>query len=254
MGRTRSAVLKIFIASIASTAAILLFLDLAAIASGSGGCDSSVPAPLAGATELNYAFSELISLGWLSASDRAVFVGPDAIAAVVIARHLGIQAVIVAQATACCALPFDGESFDFVFSAALDRARVPARMVLEMERVLRPGRVGAIFRVKRGSALGSGRLYGLMKAAAPVASLLRFSDVIGARAMNGSAMVVFRKHRRGGEGNRSAARGSSDKTQCKERMTIMPWILGDVIELAWTAIVVGTGRFGVGSNLFEDVS
>lgn len=248
MGTTRSAVLKIVIASIASTAVILLLLDLAATAIGSGGCDSSVPSPLAGAMELDSAFRELISLGWLAADDRAVFVGPDAVPAAVIARQLGLPAAISAPATACCALPFDGDSFDFAFSAALDRARVPARVVLEMERVLRPGRVGAIFRLRRGS--GSGRPEGLMRAAAPVASLLRFSDVIGAQAMNGSAMVVFRKHRRVGGGSGSTVRWSGGDTQCKDRMTIMPWILSDVIELARATIVVGTGRFGIGTDLF----
>ncbi|KAI0527147.1 hypothetical protein KFK09_002745 [Dendrobium nobile] len=248
MGTTRSAVLKVLIASIASTAAILLLFDIAAIAAGSGGCDSSVPAPLAGAMELDSAFRELISLGWLGEGDHAVFVGPDAIAAAVIAQRMGLPGAIATPTTACCALPFDADSFDFAFSAALDRARVPARVVLEMERVLRPGQVGAIFRLRRASGLG--RPEELMKAAAPVASLLRFSDVIGARAMNGSAMVAFRKHRNSGGESGSSTPWNGADTPCKERMTITPGIIIDVIELVRAAIVVVTGRFGTGVDLF----
>ncbi|KAK8953445.1 hypothetical protein KSP40_PGU007982 [Platanthera guangdongensis] len=231
MGLTRSAVLKILIAATASMAAALLLLDLAAIGDGSGGCDSSVPVPLGGAMELDSAFRELISLGWLASGDRAIFVGPDAIGAAIIARRKGLPETVAAPATACCALPFDGESFDFAFSASLDRARVPARVVLEMERVLRPGRVGAIFRLRPISS--PARPEGLMRAAAPVASLLRFSDVIGARALNGSAIVAFRKRRRGGAG--------SGDTECSERTALMPRIIGDLIDLARAALAVGMG-------------
>lgn len=247
MGLARSAILKIIIASTASVAAGLLLLDLAAIAVGSGGCDSSLPAPLSGAMELDFAFRELISLGWLASGDRAICVGPDAVGAAMIAWRRGLPATVAAPATACCALPFDEESFDFAFSASLDRARVPARVVLEMERVLRPGRVGAIFRLRSRSGLGSARPEGLMRAAAPVASLLRFSDVIGARAMNRSAIIVFRKHHRGG-GAGAGAGGANQRrggdTECQDRKTLMPRILGGVIELARAALVVGTGLFG----------
>ncbi|KAJ0481324.1 putative methyltransferase type 11, S-adenosyl-L-methionine-dependent methyltransferase [Helianthus annuus] len=41
-------------------------------------------------------------------------------------------------------LDFESNSFDFVFSRTFDRASVPALVVLEIERVLRPGGVGAI--------------------------------------------------------------------------------------------------------------
>lgn len=227
MGLPRSAALKILIASTASMAAALLLVDLAAIAVGSCGCDSSVPVPLGSAMELDSAFRELISLGWLAAGNRAIFVGPDAIGAATIARRKGLPETVAAAATACCALPFDGESFDFAFSASLDRARVPARVVLEMERVLRSGRVGAIFRLRPIS--GPTRPEGLMRAVAPVASLLRFSDVIGARALNGSSIVAFRKRRRGG-------RGSGD-SECDDTKTLVSRIVGDLIEgLQWLGL------------------
>nr|DAD20172.1 TPA_asm: hypothetical protein HUJ06_021635 [Nelumbo nucifera] len=41
-------------------------------------------------------------------------------------------------------LEFKDNSFDFVFSRALDRVSVPALLVFDIERVLRPGGVGSV--------------------------------------------------------------------------------------------------------------
>ncbi|PKA64386.1 hypothetical protein AXF42_Ash009608 [Apostasia shenzhenica] len=238
MGPARSSVLKILIASITWAAAALLLFDIATTAVRSGGCDSSAAAaPLSGASVFDSAFRELISMSWLAAGDRAVFVGQDAFAAAASAKLLGLPVAVAASASACCALPFEKDSFDFAFSAAMDRARVPARVVLEMERVLRPGCVGAVFRLRPGSA----RPEWLMRAAAPVSSLLRFSDVIGARAVNGSALVVFRKRGSGG----SAAPVSASAGECEERIAVLPPVFGEAIELLWAGLLWGKERTSI---------
>lgn len=85
-------------------------------------------------------------------------------------------------------LPFPDGSIDLAVVVGLDRARVPARVVLETERVLRPGRLGVVIRS------GQGRIR-LVGESAPVTALLRSSDVVGAREVNGSVVIVFRKRR-----------------------------------------------------------
>lgn len=229
-------VLKILAASAALAAAALLLHDLAAgIGGASGGCDaflSEFPVPLANSTDLDAAFREMIARNWLSPGGRALCVGPGSGAAAAAARRLGFRtAAVAAPAAACCGLPFAAASFDLAFSAALDRARVPARVVLEMERVLRPGRVGAVLQLVSGPSL--------MKAAAPVATLLRFSEVIGARAVNGSAMVVFKKW--GSPG--SASNGFSGGT-CDNAMTETPLFFDEMIELVRLALLALGGLSG----------
>ncbi|KAJ0980450.1 hypothetical protein J5N97_008705 [Dioscorea zingiberensis] len=218
MGPTRSLVFQIIAAAAVSTMMVLLVFDLIAVI-GNSGCDFSPSGPNASPTDLDAAFHELEKSGWLPAGGRAISVGPDPGFAAATMRRLGFSAVVAASATACCGLPFDDGSFDFAFSAALDRVRVPARVVLEMERVIRPGRLGVVYKLRSGPV----RPDGLMKAAAPVASLLRLSDVIGARFVNGSGLVVFKKR---GKGGPSTVRLGSG--ECEEKMTKMPSLFVEI--------------------------
>ncbi|KAF9609708.1 hypothetical protein IFM89_018156 [Coptis chinensis] len=94
------------------------------------------------------------------------------------------------------ALPLKEDSFDFVFSTAMiDGVKVPARMVLEMERVLKEGRVGVVLRRVAGNVVPA---RDVMKAAAPVSSYLKFSDVVDVRTVNCTVMVIFKKRFLGG--------------------------------------------------------
>ncbi|EHA8588028.1 putative methyltransferase PMT26 [Cocos nucifera] len=227
-------------ASTALVAAALLLLDLAARTEGGAGCCdaflSEFPPPLANSTDLDAAFRELIARNWLSPAGRALCVGPGSSAAAAAARRLGLRTVAVAApAAACCGLPFAEASFDFAFSAALDRARVPARVILEMERVLLPGRVGAVFWFLSGPV----RPDGLMKAAAPVASWLRFSEVVAARAINGSAMVVFKKTGFPGQAIAGVGGGTSEAA-----ITRLPLSFNEIIELLGVALLVRGGSLG----------
>lgn len=188
-----ASLLKMLLILTALGAASLLFEIEMKSAGSTGCCNSEEAFPPANSTGLDATLRELIARGWLSTSDNAICVGPGAAPAAVAMRGLGLRAAAVAPAAAaapCCGLLLATASFDFAFVAALDRVRVPARVVLEMERVIRPGRFGA---VRRGRLPGPA---GLARAAAPVAALLRASDVVGALPVDGAAVVVFRK--RGG--------------------------------------------------------
>lgn len=148
--------------------------------------------------DLDSLFKDMIASDWVARGDRILCVGRGAARAVMVLRKLGFRGAIGVDSRACSSLvvkgdpyrlPFGGNSFDFVYSGALDAVPVPARLVIEMERVLRPGKAGAVGRCVAGPL----QTMEVMKAAAPVSSFLRFSDVAGVRTMNCSVMVVFRK-------------------------------------------------------------
>lgn len=233
MGPTRSTILKILPAAAALSAAVLLLLDLSS--AGSIGC--ATPAAASHTPNLDAVLIELSLSGWIAPGfGRAICVGPIPGGAAAKARQLGFQVTV---GDACCGLPFVTSSVDFALALALDRARVPARVVLEMERVLRPGRVGAVVRTL------AVRPAGLMSAVAPVASLLRFSDVVGARAVNGSAVVVFRKRAFGSSASRISATCDSGK-----QVIIMPRMFSEITEFVQAALVT----IGVGPSVRSSTS
>ncbi|OVA07034.1 Methyltransferase type 11 [Macleaya cordata] len=150
-------------------------------------------------SDLNAAFRDLMARNWLTHGYRALSVGRDSVRAVMVMRKLGFTDAIGVDRKPCSSLvrrgniyglPFKENSFDFVFSTAMiDGVRVPARMVLEMERVLRPGRIGVLLRRLSGRFPASA----MTKAAAPVLSYLKLSDIVDVRTINCTVMVVFRK-------------------------------------------------------------
>ncbi|KAK9079085.1 hypothetical protein SSX86_000755 [Deinandra increscens subsp. villosa] len=85
-------------------------------------------------------------------------------------------------------LDFESDSFDFVFSRTLHRASVPALIVLEIERVLRPGGVGAIL-------VGPNNFHtrSLVRSATPVSLLLRSSEILHVCGVNSFTLIVFKK-------------------------------------------------------------
>ncbi|KAF5773479.1 putative methyltransferase type 11, S-adenosyl-L-methionine-dependent methyltransferase [Helianthus annuus] len=85
-------------------------------------------------------------------------------------------------------LDFESNSFDFVFSRTFDRASVPALVVLEIERVLRPGGVGAIL-------VGPTNFHtrSLVRSATPVSLLLRSSEIIHVCGISSFTLIVFKK-------------------------------------------------------------
>ncbi|XP_027363063.1 uncharacterized protein LOC113870797 [Abrus precatorius] len=80
-----------------------------------------------------------------------------------------------------CHLEYNDGSFDFVFSKDVDKVSVPALMVLEVERILKPGGIGALLVSSTDFS------------ATPVSSLLRFSSVVHVGYVNELSLVVFKK-------------------------------------------------------------
>ncbi|XP_077252655.1 uncharacterized protein LOC143892070 [Tasmannia lanceolata] len=85
-------------------------------------------------------------------------------------------------------LEFRDDSFDFVFSRGLDRVAVPALLVLEIERILKPGGVGAMLVGVSSFNMGS-----LIKIATPISSFLKSSDIVNVHRIDSFALVVFKK-------------------------------------------------------------
>ncbi|XP_043702228.1 uncharacterized protein LOC122652527 [Telopea speciosissima] len=142
-------------------------------------------------------FKELMDRQLLHSGAKALCVGEGSASAVSALQHLGFSDALAAdrhpffslmRKRLIYGLKFQDHSFDFVFSRALDRVSVPALLVLEIERVLRPGGIGAMLVRVSSSNPGS-----LIKSAAPVSSFLKSSSVIDVRGFNFFTLVVFKK-------------------------------------------------------------
>ncbi|XP_010258649.1 PREDICTED: uncharacterized protein LOC104598325 [Nelumbo nucifera] len=193
----KSLILRIFLLSIA-VAAIPCFNLVNTI----DVCDSSWTIETVklrmNVSDLEAGFGELMTANWLVEGNKALSIGRDSARAVMVMKRLGFADAIGVYRSCSSlfrrggiyGLQFGDGLFDFVFSTEMiDGVRVPARLVLEMERVLRPGGVGVVMRRLSGSFPATA----VMKAAAPVGSFLRSSDVVGVRTINCTVMVVFKK-------------------------------------------------------------
>ncbi|KAJ8754093.1 hypothetical protein K2173_001991 [Erythroxylum novogranatense] len=85
-------------------------------------------------------------------------------------------------------LQYADNSFDFVFSMDLDKVSVPAILVLEIERIVKPGGIGAMLVSVDGMSTNS-----LIRSATPVSSLLKDSSVIHVGYVQGFTLVVLKK-------------------------------------------------------------
>lgn len=85
-------------------------------------------------------------------------------------------------------IDYEDKSFDFVLSRDLDKVSVPALLVLEIERVLSPGGIGAILVGSSISAPNS-----LIRSATPISSLLKSSSVVHVNHIGNFTLVVFKK-------------------------------------------------------------
>ncbi|EEF42958.1 conserved hypothetical protein [Ricinus communis] len=85
-------------------------------------------------------------------------------------------------------LQYADNFFDFVFSRDLDEVSVPAILVLEIERVLKPGGIGAMLVGVNGLNPN-----GLIRSATPVSSLLKASNVVHVGYVQKYTLVVFQK-------------------------------------------------------------
>ncbi|XP_047159882.1 uncharacterized protein LOC124830260 [Vigna umbellata] len=134
--------------------------------------------------------SELTGNRLLYPGAKSLFVGEGSSMAVVAMKQLGFSAVSAVQTRSFeqKEVLYEDSSFDFVFSRDLDKVSVPALLVLEIERVLKPGGIGALIVGSSGSHPND-----LIRAATPVSSLLRSSNVVHVDYVNELNLVVFKK-------------------------------------------------------------
>lgn len=130
-------------------------------------------------------FKALMEKNFLQSNARALCVGEKSAYAVLALRHLGFFDVLGVERHPFFSLfkrrfvyelDFEDNHFDFVFSEDLDRVSIPALLVLEMERVLRPGGTGAML-------VGS----------IPAISFLKSSIVVHECGVGSFKLVVFKK-------------------------------------------------------------
>ncbi|KAK9124281.1 hypothetical protein Sjap_013883 [Stephania japonica] len=132
---------------------------------------------------------ELIAEKLLKSGSKVLFVGGGSGSSVSALRGLFPQCLGERVKRFTDRLEFKDDAFDFVFSNDLDTVSVPALLVLEIERVLRPGGFGAML-VAVGNSYNHGNL---IKAATPISTFLKSSDVVHARSVYSSSLVVFKK-------------------------------------------------------------
>ncbi|GMN39127.1 hypothetical protein TIFTF001_008351 [Ficus carica] len=85
-------------------------------------------------------------------------------------------------------IDYKENSFDFVFSRDLNMVSAPALVVLEIERVLSPGGIGAVLLGTSGSTPNS-----LIRSATPISSVLKASGIVHVNHINNFTLVVFKK-------------------------------------------------------------
>ncbi|OIT32307.1 PREDICTED: uncharacterized protein LOC109207515 [Nicotiana attenuata] len=147
-------------------------------------------------------FKELMEKNFLDLNAKALCVGKKSLAAALALRELGVWNAIGVDRHPYFSLlwrrfvyelDYEDNSFDFVFSRDLDRVSVPALLVLEIERVLRPGGTGAM--LVGSSSFYAGNLIkgNLIRSATPVSSFLKSSDVVHVCGVGSFTLVMFKK-------------------------------------------------------------
>ena len=121
---------------------------------------------------------------------KSLCVGEGSSMAVTAMKQLGFSSVSAVQTHRFVQrnVLYEDNSFDFVFSRDLDKVSVPALLVLEVERVLKPRGIGAFL-----VGTTSSHPNDLIRAATPVSSLLRSSNVVHVGSVNELNLVVFKK-------------------------------------------------------------
>ncbi|KAG7565529.1 Methyltransferase type 11 [Arabidopsis suecica] len=141
---------------------------------------------------------ELTGMNLLSNDSKALCIGRRSVSAVLAMNRQGISDVSVAYMPPVFAfkhrkftseLHYEDASFGFVFSMDLETVAVPASLVYEIERILKPGGTGAML---VGTTSGSDS-NGLVRSVSPVSSLLKNSSVVHVASLGEQVLVVFKK-------------------------------------------------------------
>lgn len=140
---------------------------------------------------------KLMGMQLLDYSGKGLCVGEGSASAVYALRELGLSNVCGAyrhpffslkQRKLVYELEYADNSFDFVYSRDLDRVSVPALLVFEIERVLKPGGIGAM--LVTANSLDAN---GLIRSATPISSLLKTSTILHVDYVHEFTLVVFKK-------------------------------------------------------------
>ncbi|KZV34574.1 hypothetical protein F511_28178 [Dorcoceras hygrometricum] len=142
-------------------------------------------------------FKELMQKNLLQSNDRALCVGEGSASSVSVLHELGFTDALgvnkhpffsLFKRRFVYELNFEDGHFDFVYSGDLDKVSVPALLVLEIERVLKPGGIGAMLVGARNFYSG-----GLVRSATTVVSFLKSSDVVHVCGVGSFTLVIFKK-------------------------------------------------------------
>lgn len=140
---------------------------------------------------------ELINKEMLTLDSRSLCVGEGSGSDVFALRELGFTEAFGVNRNPISSLlqkqfehkvEFKTNSFDFVFSRTVDRVPIPALLVLEIERVLKPAGIGAMLVGFSAFDMGS-----LVRSATPVSLLLRTSEILHVCGVGSHTLIVFKK-------------------------------------------------------------
>lgn len=140
---------------------------------------------------------ELMSKKLLNYDARALCIGQGSGEAVIALREMGFSDVDLSHGhpffslkkkQVICELDFDDNSFGFVITRDLKRVSVPALLVNEVERILKPGGIAAVLVGIEGSNHDS-----LIRSATSVSSFLKSSNVVHVVSLGTFTLVAFKK-------------------------------------------------------------
>ncbi|KAI3738707.1 hypothetical protein L2E82_28809 [Cichorium intybus] len=132
---------------------------------------------------------ELMNKKMISLDSRTLSVSEGSDSDLLTLRELGIiHAFGVHRNQIDHELDFKTNSFDFILSRTFNNVPIPPLLVLEIERVLRPGGVSAMFVGFSTFNMGS-----LVRSATPVSLLLRSSEILHVCGIGSFALIVFKK-------------------------------------------------------------
>lgn len=143
-------------------------------------------------------FKELMGKKMLEIGARALCVGEGSDLNALLLQEMGLSDALGVRSHPFFSLwkkrfvyelGFEDNYFDFVFSRDLDRVSVPALLVLEIERVLRPGGIGAML-------IGTSTFYSgsSVRSTTPVSSFLKSSNIVSICGIGSFTLVTFKKN------------------------------------------------------------
>ncbi|XP_074266819.1 uncharacterized protein LOC141590107 [Silene latifolia] len=140
---------------------------------------------------------ELVSKNLVSYGGKALCIGDESSLAVSTLREMGFSDVdelqkhpffMLKQKQVVCELDVVDNSYDFVIARDLRKVAIPALLVNEVERVLKPGGVAAML-----VGTGSSSRDSLIRSATSISSFLQSSDIVDVVSLGSFDLVAFKK-------------------------------------------------------------